>query len=67
MMARCVATADRVTLPKKRTVDPRELGRESPAGQPHRKLPPEPGRTPRPSFVPDDEILPNQPSEPRRK
>lgn len=59
--------SDRIILPKKQIVDPRELARRHPVSQPERKLPPEPGRTPRGSHVPKDEVLPCRPPEPTRK
>lgn len=63
-------TSDRVILPKRQIVDPKELARHHPMRQQQqqqRKLPPEPGRTPRGTCVPDDEILPRRPLEPTRE
>jgi hypothetical protein len=61
-MTKDVASSVRIILPKKQTVDPKELARETGTEQRHRKLPPEPGRADRPTFVPDDEVLPRPPA-----
>ena len=58
MMAKDVASGEQIILPKTQVVDPRELARRVPISPPQRNLPPEPGRTPRQTSIPDDEILP---------
>ena len=57
-MAKDVTSGEQVILPKSQVADPRELARRIPICPPQQKLPPEPGRTPRQTSVPDDEILP---------
>jgi hypothetical protein len=57
-MAKDVASGEKIIMPKSQVVDPRELARRIPTCPPQRKLPPEPGSTPRQTYIPDDEILP---------
>ncbi len=57
-MSKDVASSGRIILPKKQTVDPKELARPTGAAPLHRKLPPAPGRVERQTVVPEDEILP---------
>ena len=51
---------DKLILPSKRSVDPRDLAHTTKHGPSARKLPPEPGRTPRATSVPTEEILPRK-------
>ena len=60
MMAKDVASGEQIILPKTQVVDPRELARRVPVGPPQQKLPPEPGRTPRQTSIPEDETLPRR-------
>jgi hypothetical protein len=52
--------SDRLTVPPKQSVDLRDIARRGGHGPGGRKLPPEPGRTPRGSTVPEHEILPRK-------